>query len=499
MKHITTKLLALLAAAAICILPSCNNNEDTPVEPVTKYELTIETQQVTFTADGGSKEIKISTDAKAWYYTNGLSWLSAERWEEGIAISAAPYTGSKTRQGDLIIYVGEGESRVEKIIKVEQLGKSGSSEGDNAIECPVFKELLLEYCDFNADGTISASEAAQVTEMTLTLSETDEREPITSLKGIEMFVNLVNLDCDNNALTELDLSGLKKLEYVDCSYNHIKSVNLSGCSSLHQFYGNMNDIEYVNLDGCDALQLFQAWQNNLTTFNVSGKKELVYLDLRINNLREVKFNDCPKLLVAAIGSNDIISLNLTGLPELYTLGCYENNLSSLDLSNLPKLEMLECYDNNIATLDLSANPVLATLVCGNNLISELVLHPNAPLSKLDCSNNRLEGKWSFINYTNLKYLHCGGNNISLLDVANCVKITDLACENTNITDLNVTTLTILESLVANNCLLTTLDCSNNRKLTKLHVQGNPLTELILPEGVYISDMKVDNHDIIVRK
>jgi hypothetical protein len=53
--------------------------------------------------------------------------------------------------------------------------------------------------------------------------------------------------------------------------------------------------------------------------------------------------------------------------------------------------------------------------------------------------------------------------------------------------------------VANHCQLTSLDCSNNLKLSKLHVQGNPLTELILAEGQYISDLKVDNHDIIVRK
>ena len=499
MKTMTTKLLALLAAAML-IFPSCDNSNGDEPTPEQKFELTLDRDQVTFTAEGGISKVYITTDARGWNVVNGLSWLEVDRWEDCISLTAKPYTGSESRYGDVLIYVGEGASRVEKIVKVEQLGKENSSTGGGvAFECPVFQSLVLEYCDMNGDGAVSDEEAALVTEMSLTWDVAMEREPITSIKGIERFVNLVNFECDNNQITELDLSGLAKLEYVDCSYNAIKTVNLSGCKSLKQFYGNMNDIEYINLNDCDGIQLFQAWQNNITTLDMSGMKELVYLDLRINDLREVEFHDCPKLVVAAIGSNDLVSLNLSGLPELYTLGCYENNIATLDVSVLPKLEMLECYDNNISSLDLSANASLATLVCSNNLLTELKLHESAPLNKLDCGNNRLSGTLDVSAYKGLKYLHCGANAFESVVVEGCAKITDLACENTNITELKVSSLTLLESLVANHCQLTSLDCSNNLKLSKLHLQGNPLTELILAEGQYISDLKVDNHDIIVRK
>jgi hypothetical protein len=68
-----------------------------------------------------------------------------------------------------------------------------------------------------------------------------------------------------------------------------------------------------------------------------------------------------------------------------------------------------------------------------------------------------------------------------------------------ITALDVTKLTKLESLVANDCLIATMDCSNNKALKTLYLQGNPLTSLVLATGQKIEDMKVDNYDIITYK
>jgi Leucine-rich repeat (LRR) protein len=94
---------------------------------------------------------------------------------------------------------------------------------------------------------------------------------------------------------------------------------------------------------------------------------------------------------------------------------------------------------------------------------------------------------------------CGGNNFTAISVDACTGIVNLSCENTSISTLNVAPLSLLESLVANDCLLTTMDCSNNLKLQKLYLQGNPLTSLILATGQVIGDLKVDNYDVISYK
>ena len=140
-----------------------------------------------------------------------------------------------------------------------------------------------------------------------------------------------------------------------------------------------------------------------------------------------------------------------------------------------------------------------TLTCQNNLISLLNIEGCSSLKKLDCANNRLSGSLDTSAYPALYYLHCGGNGLSAVTVNSNTELTDLACENTNITSLQISALAKLVSLVANDCQLTELDASNNLKLEKLYLQGNPLTKLILAEGQNISDLKLDNHDVIVRK
>ena len=65
-----------------------------------------------------------------------------------------------------------------------------------------FKQTILDYFDQNGDGVLSAEEAARVTDLSLTYEENGEYDRITSLKGIKNFVNLKNLDCDFNAITE---------------------------------------------------------------------------------------------------------------------------------------------------------------------------------------------------------------------------------------------------------------------------------------------------------
>ena len=505
MLNLKNIFLAALATVAVLLTPSCNGNEpaNTPEdEKPADINLLFNTPEVVIPAEGGVVDVMVVTNAESWDFVNAISWAEVERTSEGISIYATENTSDSNRKGDILIIATTGKTVKERTITVEQVAAGGTTAGGNlTFECPVFEELVLTSFDSNGDGVLSAEEAAVVTDLNLMLDETseEEQEPITSLKGIKNFVNLVNLDCSGNLLTSLDLSGMEKLEYVDCSYNNITKIDVSGCKNLKWLYFYMNKATSVLLEGCNNLMFFQGWKNNLTSIDLSNKPELIYLDLMMNSLRDIKFENCPKLQVAALGSNNLISLNLKGLPSLYTLGCYDNNIASLDLSELPNLEMLECYTNNIASLDLTANKKLKTLTCQNNLIAELKLGDNTAFTKIDCSSNRLSGEVDFSKFTALKTIGCGGNDLTSINVSACTALTALSCENTKVTALEVSALTALEELVANDCLISVMDCSNNRKLSKLHLQGNPLTSLVLASGQSIYDLKVDNYDVISYK
>jgi len=118
-----------------------------------------------------------------------------------------------------------------------------------------FKAYLVENFDTDGDGEISIDEAAAVTAITLST------DTVSSLAGIEAFVNLETLDCRGGyngtpgLLTELDLSSNVNLRSLNCSGNLIKELDVSMlplleiliCSPMDDASGN-NVLEAIWLD-----------------------------------------------------------------------------------------------------------------------------------------------------------------------------------------------------------------------------------------------------------
>ena len=68
-------------------------------------------------------------------------------------------------------------------------------------------------------------------------------ENITSIKGIEYFTALEELDCSYNQLTSINVSKNTALTYIDCSNNQLTSLDLSGNSSLKTLDVKHNQIK----------------------------------------------------------------------------------------------------------------------------------------------------------------------------------------------------------------------------------------------------------------
>jgi len=176
-----------------------------------------------------------------------------------------------------------------------------------------FKIALLNHnpvIDTNNDGEIQVSEAeAIVTVLNL------NNKNINSLVGIEAFVNLEALNCNQNDLLSLDIS------------------NLTNLKSL-----------YLNL-------------NNLTTLDVSN-----------NNLTNINCN-----------ANQLTSLNLNSNIYLKHLQCSSNQLTSIDVSNNTELLSFYCADNSLTTVDVSNNQELRRLECQSNQLQSLYIKNNDAL------------------------------------------------------------------------------------------------------------------------
>ncbi len=102
--------------------------------------------------------------------------------------------------------------------------------------------------DVNGDGEIQVSEALDVYQLHLPQSS------IADLTGIEEFVNLTNLNCTSNFLTELDLSNNTNLNYLSCMWNDLAELDLSNNPNLEILWAIFNpNLMYLNINNGGTL------------------------------------------------------------------------------------------------------------------------------------------------------------------------------------------------------------------------------------------------------
>ena len=280
---------------------------------------------------------------------------------------------------------------------------------------PNFKAYLVANYDQNSDNEISRFEIEKL--KSLIVSSLG----IASLEGIEHFTNLEGLACDNNSLTELDLSKNTQLTELTCGYNKISKLILPpnaekmtwlSCGD-NKLTGKLDCSNWVNLTNLNC------HTNNFTALDLTGCSELIGLSCGNNNLTSLNVQDCSNLTTLQCDGNKLSSLDISMCPYLLTLSCGNNNLETLDLSNCHNLDRLFCQDNKLSSLDISMCLKLSLLYCQNNMLTLLTLGNASTLRDLDCSQNQLSSLIA-TSCTSLTQLTCDNNNIRILDISNCL-------------------------------------------------------------------------------
>jgi Leucine-rich repeat (LRR) protein len=278
-----------------------------------------------------------------------------------------------------------------------------------------FKAKLIALgIDTNNDGDIQVAEAQAVTLLNVSNSN------ISDMTGITVFVNLQQLNCNNNQLTSLDISSNSALTNLACSNNPLTSLDVSN-------------------------------QTTLTTLNC--------------------------------GNNQLTSLDVSNQTTLTNLYCGQNQLTNLDVSNNTALTTLYCGLNQLTNLDVSNNTALTNLYCGQNQLTNLDVSNNTALTSLDFSFNQLTSL-DVSNHIALNYLDFEANQLTSLDVSNNIALTHLVCTNNQLTSLDVSNNTALTQLVCTNNQLTSLDVSNNVNLSNLYCTNNDLHYLMVKNGKF---------------
>ena len=238
-----------------------------------------------------------------------VSWEDAHKWEKK-EVSVEP---DETHPGKQLYVCSKcGATKEEDIPALEEgIAVTAANFPDE-----IFRTYVKDNID--TDKSLKLTEAEVDAVVNLDLSGRN----IASLKGIEFFTKLQELNASNNQLGPMDLSKNTELTILRCDGNTFTRLRLE------------NNVKLV--------ELYCSDNSSLATLDIS---------------------------------------KCTALKKLY---CYNNGITALDLSRLLALEELGCSDNKLASLDVSANKALKWIDCSGNPMSTIKLGSNSALVKLNC-------------------------------------------------------------------------------------------------------------------
>lgn len=300
---------------------------------------------------------------------------------------------------------------------------------DNAALAQALAQVLPEVT-LDSDGNAIITQETIENTSSLNLSG----RQLTSLEGLDCFVNLTSLDCSQNSLTEIDGSQLpQSLTQLNCSGNNLQEFDIS----------TLTELTYLDCSGCFNTQSRSFFTNG--TINLSNHPNLEYLYCNENNLQTLDLSQTPKLKWLSCNNNNLKELDLSKNTELTRLECNYNSLTVMDLSKNTELTIFECISNNLTKLDLSSNTELKELSASYNQIDQLVLPENSSLTGITIYNNQI----SDIDLSNcplLDYLYCYENKLTSLDITKNTLLTFINCQWNQLPTLNISQNTQLERL-----------------------------------------------------
>lgn len=368
---------------------------------------------------------------------------------------------------------------------------------------PIFKEYVKkEFDTINPDGKLSKAERDAVQRIDVRTKNYNS-ERISSLKGIEYFTNLEDLNCagnriikldlsnnklltkldcnSNTTITELNLTGLTKLKSINCSYNNISDLDLSTCTGLTDIDCSINSFTNLNLSNCINLINFACLSSKLEKLDISNCKAIKEVNCANNSkLKELKLGNNSALISLICSNTKITNLDISNCVALEKVDCSESSITEIKTGNNLALTNLICWRNNLRDIDISGCTALKELRCESNNITNLDLSSNINLSELNCSRNGLT-KLKLENNKNLTKLTCNDNDLEDLQLDNNIKIETINCMDNKLTKLNLSNNANLKSLILSNNKLTSLDLSTNKNLSYLVGEGQ-ISSLTLEEG-----------------
>lgn len=252
---------------------------------------------------------------------------------------------------------------------------------------------------------------------------------IKSISEIKFFPNLLTLKCDSCEISKLNTSFNKNLFYLNCSNNPIEELDITGNNKLAIFFGYGLEISKLNLTNNPELIYINLISNrkleelDLRNFNNDKiEKLLIYQSTNLNRIHidtyKYHFNiprDClfvdneihshlienhnsyyenKKLIIPKVEEFESLFLSNNGIEEIFGLEVlynlkrliiFNSQVRKIDLKEIECLDTINFTDlNNIKEVDLSHNKKLKVVIFYNNKNLETINLANNNNDIIEC-------------------------------------------------------------------------------------------------------------------
>ncbi|CAL2075753.1 hypothetical protein [Tenacibaculum sp. 190524A02b] len=417
---------------------------------------------------------------------------------------------------------------------------------------PNFEARLeaLGYDDISGDGQVPTELIKTITSLNVS------NQSISNLTGIEDFTALVDLNCENNSFSSLDVSNNTNLQSLIFNENNITTLNLGANTNLTSVEGKYNQLNSIDITQNTGLTFLNLRNNPFTSIDVSNNPLLETINIReCSNVTSLDVSTNANLKFLYLQDVALTSLDISQNTLLEVIALERNNLSNLDVSNNAALRQLRVSDNNLSRLDASNNPALTRISCDNNQLTFLDVQNgnNTAIVNTDFNatgNTSLrcikvdDTAWSTTNWTNVdsgitfynsgicRYTtipdanfeaaleNLGYDDISgdgrvptqnietvtsldlrsdaiadLTGIEDFIALVSLNLKNNSLTSINLTNNTVLETLGISENNLTSIDLSENINLKSLDIGANPITALDVSNNIALTRLECPVTDI----
>ena len=197
---------------------------------------------------------------------------------------------------------------------------------------------------------------------------------------------------------------------------------------------------------------------------------------------------------SGIDKNQDKKLDANEIAAVSVIDCQNREIESLKgIEFFTALRTLSCGKNQLSELDVSQCVNLANLYCLSNNLTTLDVSGKTSLRELDCSDNNLQ-TLNINGCVNLTRLACDKNKLSELDISDCRQLSNLTCSGNALKELDITNAP-LKTLSCSYNSLRVLDVTNKSALTGLDCRDNQLESLSIAGCTSLQALACQNNDL----